>query len=71
MSAEYRKYGNANNEDFYDLVTRILSAINPANSNVRQKKKKGLISGIFSLTDEAFGLMVIYNKYDVWKTRGR
>eukprot|EP00957_Ditylum_brightwellii_P096823 7373688-Ditylum_brightwellii.AAC.1 len=43
MSAEYKNYGNASNEDFYYLVTRILSTINPANNNFKQRKDKDLI----------------------------
>eukprot|EP00536_Pseudo-nitzschia_multiseries_P019442 jgi/Psemu1/60759/gm1.60759_g len=59
MSADYRKYGSVGNEDFYCLVTRILSVINPANNNFKQRKDKDLISNIFSVKDEAFGLTVI------------
>eukprot|EP00957_Ditylum_brightwellii_P153856 11710757-Ditylum_brightwellii.AAC.1 len=69
MSAEYRKYSNANNEDFYYLVTRILFAINLANNNFKQRKDKDMISNIFSVKDEIFGLMVIYNNHDVWKNQ--
>eukprot|EP00957_Ditylum_brightwellii_P170292 12962541-Ditylum_brightwellii.AAC.1 len=69
MSAEYRNYGNADNEDFYYFVTKILSAIDPANNNFKQRKDKDMISDIFSVTDEAFGLMIIYNEHDVWRNQ--
>eukprot|EP00957_Ditylum_brightwellii_P057132 4329415-Ditylum_brightwellii.AAC.1 len=69
MSAEYRNYGNANNEDFCYFVTRILSAISPANNNFKQRKDKDLISDTFSVIDKAFGLMIIYNEHDVWKNQ--
>eukprot|EP00957_Ditylum_brightwellii_P150875 11488468-Ditylum_brightwellii.AAC.1 len=59
ISAEYRNYSNADNEDFYYFVTRILFVINPANNNFKQRKDKDLISDIFLGTDKAFGLMII------------
>eukprot|EP00957_Ditylum_brightwellii_P199311 15192447-Ditylum_brightwellii.AAC.1 len=68
-SAEYRNYISVDNEDFYYLMTRILFAINPTNNNFKQRKDKDVISDIFSITDEAFGLMVIYNKHNVWKNQ--
>ena len=67
INPKYRQYGNANNEEFYYFLSRILSAINPACSNFRQRKQTDLISDIFSVTDEAFGLIVIYNEYHVWE----
>ena len=69
MSAEYRNYSNADNEDFYYFLTRILSAINPANNNFKQRKDKELINDIFLVTDEAFGLMIIYNEHNEWKNQ--
>ena len=67
INTKCRHYGNADNEDFYYFLCRILSAINPACSNFKQRKTTDLISDIFSVTDEAFGLIVIYNEYHVWE----
>lgn len=64
---EYRRYGNADNEEFYYFVTRIMSAINLVGTNVKQKKATELISDIFSVTDEAFALMIIDNEYSNWE----
>eukprot|EP00536_Pseudo-nitzschia_multiseries_P018930 jgi/Psemu1/58071/gm1.58071_g len=61
LAKEYRRYGNAANEEFYYFVTRILSAINPGKTNFRLRKTKDLISTIFTVTDEAFALMIIDN----------
>eukprot|EP00536_Pseudo-nitzschia_multiseries_P002313 jgi/Psemu1/5277/gm1.5277_g len=63
----YRRYGNADNEEFYYFVTRILSAVNPVGTNFKQKKATMLISDIFSVTDEAFALMIIENEYRNWE----
>lgn len=55
------------NEDFEYYIHRVLPAINPTNSKFNQRKCKDLISKIYSISDEAFGLTVIYNEYQVWK----
>ena len=67
LAKEYRRYGNAANEEFYYFVTRILSAINPGKTNFRLRKTKDLISTIFTVTDEAFALMIIDNEYSNWE----
>ena len=62
---QYRRYGEEKNEEFYYFVTRILPAINPGADFKRLMKEK-LISDIFSVTDEAFGLIILHNEYHVW-----
>ena len=52
-------------DEFYYFVTRILQAINPGADFKRLMKTK-LISDIFSVTDEAFGLIILHNEYHVW-----
>eukprot|EP00536_Pseudo-nitzschia_multiseries_P007147 jgi/Psemu1/17149/gm1.17149_g len=73
LAKEYRQYGNAANEEFYYFVTRILSAINPGKTNFRLRKTKDLISTIFTVTDEAFALMIIDNDGSAngWDKQGR
>ena len=63
----YRQYDNATNEEFYYFITRILPAINPGKSNFRQRKEKDLISDIFTVADEAFGMILLHNEYHVWE----
>ena len=43
-----------------------MAAINPTYSKFSQRKCRDLISEIYSITDEAFGLLVIYNEHQVW-----
>lgn len=69
VNAGYRRYGTEDNEDFYYFVTRILTAINPTNNYFEQRNHNELLSDIFSVTDEAFALLVIYNEHDVWNYR--
>ena len=45
----------------------MLSAINPTYSKFGCKKCRELISDIYSVMDEAYGLLVIYNEHHVWK----
>ena len=66
---QYRRYDNENigeNEDFYYFVTRILSSICPIQRDYSNRKVKFLISDIFTVTDEAFALMMLHNEYHVW-----
>ena len=45
----------------------MLSSINPTYNKFGHKKCRELIGDIYSVTDEAYGLLVIYNKHHVWK----
>ena len=45
----------------------MLSAINPTYNKFGQKKCRELISDIYSVTDEAYELLVIYNEHHMWK----
>ena len=67
ISPGYRQYGNGDNKEFYYFVHRILPAINPGSNNFRQRKTTDLISDIFTVTDEAFGLILLHNEYHVWE----
>ena len=69
INPDYRKYKDAENEEFYYFVTRILSAVNPTKSNFKQRKDKDLLSEIFSVTDEAFALILIFNEHHVWENQ--
>jgi hypothetical protein len=66
INDRYRKYSDATNDEFYYFVTRILTAINPNKSKFNHHKSNTPISEIFSVTDEAFGLLIILNEHDVW-----
>ena len=67
INPNYRRYGNASNESFFYFVNRILPAMNPTQSKFKQDKDKKLISEMFSVADEAFALVVLFNEYDVWE----
>ena len=67
INPNYRRYGNASNESFFYFINRILPAMNPTQSKFKQDKDKKLISEMFSVADEAFALVVLFNEYDVWE----
>ena len=73
LNPDYRK---ATSDEFNYFFTRILSAINQMRTKFEDRKHKELISQIYSVSDEAFGLMIIHNEHHVWleqeemKTRG-
>ena len=59
---QYRRYDNAENEEFLNFLMRILSAVNAkAKSEFKSKKTILLISDIYCTSDEAFALLILYN----------
>ena len=65
----YRQYGDTTNKEFNYFLSRIVQAINPTKTMYNQRKHKERISEIFLVTDEAFGLLIIYNEHHVWKSQ--
>ena len=63
LNPDYRK---AASDEFTYFFTRILSAINQSRSKFEDRKHKELISQIYSVMDEAYGLMIIHNEHHVW-----
>ena len=50
------------------FFSRIVPACNPSKNNFRDDKGKKMISDIFSISDEAFSLLVLYNESHRWRT---
>eukprot|EP00536_Pseudo-nitzschia_multiseries_P000227 jgi/Psemu1/494/gm1.494_g len=46
--------------------TPILAGISPSHNRFKQSKETVLISDIFLVSDEAFGLMILHNEHHVW-----
>eukprot|EP00536_Pseudo-nitzschia_multiseries_P015792 jgi/Psemu1/43854/gm1.43854_g len=66
LHPEYRKKGIVGDKDFYYFVTRILAGISPSHNRFKQSKETELITDIFLVSDEAFGLMILHNGHHVW-----
>jgi hypothetical protein len=63
LNPDYRK---AASDELTYFFTRIVSAINQSRSKFEDRKHKELISQIYSVMDEAYGLMIIHNEHHVW-----
>lgn len=66
INPEYRKYSTANNGEFFYFVSRMLPSINPKKVNFSKECSNKSISEIFSVSDEAFALLLLYNEHHVW-----
>ena len=71
LHPDYRRNNNGSdkneNENFNYFVTRLLAKLNPLRTCFRARKKNELISEIFTVTDEAFVLFVLYNELHCWE----
>ena len=71
LHPDYRRYNNGSDEDenenFNYFVTRLLAKLNPLRTCFRARKTEQLISEIFTVTDEAFVLFVLYNELHCWE----
>ena len=70
LHPQYRAYSDADNSEFYYFVTRILSSVNARNNDFNGNKRgtENLLSEIFSVEDEAFALLMLYNELHVWES---
>ena len=70
LHPDYRAYGSADNPEFYYFVTRILASVNARNNNFNGNTKgtEHLLSKIFTVEDEAFALLMLYNELHVWES---
>ena len=62
----YRNYSTANNSEYFYFVTRLLPSINPKKVNFGKECSYKPISEMFSVSDEAFALLLLYNEHHVW-----
>ena len=53
----------------YHISSLIFAVMNLAYTKFSQQKCRDLLSDIYSVTDKAFGLLVIYNTHQVWKDK--
>lgn len=65
ISTDYRT--NPTSETALFFVDNILSKINPKVSNFASLRTSAVLSDIFTVTDEAFALVMVLNQLDNWK----
>ena len=63
----YRNYGGNKNEVFDYFARQILLVSNPSFNRYNERCGNELISEIYTVPDEAFGLLIIYNECHVWQ----
>jgi hypothetical protein len=68
---KYREYGEseAHKEAFRYFATRILPAVNAGLTRYDKRRCKEPLSSCFSYTDEAFGLLLVINYEDRWRSQ--
>ena len=68
---KYRDYGEseAHKEAFRYFATRILPAVNAGVTRYDKRRYKEPLSVCFSYTDEAFGLLLVVNYEDRWRSQ--
>ena len=68
LHEDYRRYEYGHgDEDFLWFVENVLSAQNASKTKFAQRKSTKTVSEIFSVADEAFGLVVLLNELKCWE----
>ena len=58
-------------DEFKYFVNRILAAVNVRNTQYHLRKHNKKISDIFSVSDEAFALLLLFNEFKRWNLKGK
>ena len=65
---KHRETGNVEDKKaFYYFVSRILSQVNPKQTRFEKDKGRKVLSNMFTVTDEAFAIMVVENYDQRWR----
>lgn len=68
LHQDYRRYEYGHgDEDFLWFVENVLSAQNASRTKFAQRRSTASVSEIFSVQDEAFGLVVLLNELHCWE----
>jgi hypothetical protein len=65
----YRQNTTHGKKLYIYFATRILASVNAEITNFKSKKMKTLISDCFTVTDEAFALLILLNSESVWRNQ--
>ena len=69
LPENYRRWENEPPEEFIYFIERILPAVNPSTSKWWKFKGVKTLSEIYSVQDEAFGLVMLLNELHCWKNK--
>ena len=67
LHPSYRRIEENGLEEFEYFFDRIMSRIRPRDTKYKDRKTKEPLSAIFTPSDEAFALLIIYNEIDRWE----
>ena len=67
MHPHYRCFEDEGLKEFEYFCDRILSRLRPRDTKYRERKTKEPLSAIFTPSDEAFAMMIIYNEKNRWE----
>ena len=69
LKKEHRRFDGSIAPEFRYFMSRIMPAIAPYRSNYNKFKGIKKLSEMFTVSDEAFGLLMLLNKFDNWKAK--
>ena len=67
LHPHYRSFEDEGLNEFEYFCDRILSRLRPRDTKYKERKTKEPLSAIFTPSDEAFALMILYNELDRWE----
>lgn len=67
LHPDYRRYDDNFNEEFVYFMTRIMPVFSDGLKKFNARSGKDLLSEIYSVSDEAFGLVVLFNELHCWE----
>ena len=68
LHPNYHSFEEDGSEEFEYFCDRILSRLRPRDTKYKERTTKEPLSAIFTPSDEAFALMIIYNEIDRWES---
>ena len=69
LKKECRTFNGSIAPEFRCFMSRIMPAIAPYRSNYNKFKGIKKLSEMFTVSDEAFGLLMLLNEFDSWKAK--
>ena len=69
LPEKYRRWDNEPPEEFIYFIERIMPAVNPSNNHFWKFNGIKKLSEIYSVQDEAFGLVILLNEFHCWKNK--
>jgi hypothetical protein len=67
LNPNYRQLCGGENKELDYFVTRIMPAMNPGVSKFATRKHVDLISDMYTVADEAYGLLILHNEHHIWE----